>query len=313
MNRVGSNFWDIEPPRSNSRRRTAPGRLGAAWDSAPPDFSFRICGGSPFFARGRGAQAFWNDFVWAAVLFPSAALLLASGKPSMQALMVVWAVAGLTAAAVGLAQTRVVPQPTIWVAPRATQSGLSLLRRVRRIDRREPAVALPDRRSDDAGRSRTVESRPDDTRPTECPLPGRRARRGSRDEEIPSEISQEDGRGGPHRFRAPDVWYPQLDDGRIAATRTHRRGGDEQELGGRSRSSGTPCHRRGGLCPVLRTDDGSASACGGAVKPQGQDVGCHFDRCAQRHGRIGCRYNRSRVGLCDCGLPQGCELGVAFQ
>jgi O-antigen/teichoic acid export membrane protein len=64
-----------------------------------------------FFARGRGAQAFWNDFVWAVVLFPGAALLLSSGKGSMRALMAVWAVAGLAAAAVGVAQTRVVPRP----------------------------------------------------------------------------------------------------------------------------------------------------------------------------------------------------------
>ena len=64
-----------------------------------------------FFALGRGAQAFWNDFVWAVVLFPGAALLLSSGKASMPALMAVWAVAGWTAAAVGLAQSKVVPRP----------------------------------------------------------------------------------------------------------------------------------------------------------------------------------------------------------
>ena len=65
-----------------------------------------------FFAVGRGDRAFWNDFVWAAVLFPGAALLLYSGKASMPALMAAWAIAGWTAAAVGLAQARVRPRPS---------------------------------------------------------------------------------------------------------------------------------------------------------------------------------------------------------
>jgi O-antigen/teichoic acid export membrane protein len=65
-----------------------------------------------FFALGRGDRAFWNDFVWAAVLFPGAALLLSSGKASMPALMAAWAIAGWTAAAVGLAQARVRPKPS---------------------------------------------------------------------------------------------------------------------------------------------------------------------------------------------------------
>ncbi len=64
-----------------------------------------------FFALGRGAWAFWNDFVWAVVLVPGAALLLSEGKASMPALMAIWAIAGWIAAATGLFQTRVLPRP----------------------------------------------------------------------------------------------------------------------------------------------------------------------------------------------------------
>lgn len=64
-----------------------------------------------FFAASRGGRAFWNDLVWAAVLFPGAALVLYSGTGSVPAFMGVWAVAGWTAAAVGLLQTGVVPRP----------------------------------------------------------------------------------------------------------------------------------------------------------------------------------------------------------
>jgi O-antigen/teichoic acid export membrane protein len=63
-----------------------------------------------FFTIGRGAQAFWNDLVWAVVLFPGAALLLYLGEASMAAILIVWALAGWTAAAVGLAQSRVAPR-----------------------------------------------------------------------------------------------------------------------------------------------------------------------------------------------------------
>jgi O-antigen/teichoic acid export membrane protein len=64
-----------------------------------------------FFAANRGARAFWNDFVWAVVLFPGAAVLLSRGEASMPALMGIWAIAGWTAAFVGLAQSRIVPRP----------------------------------------------------------------------------------------------------------------------------------------------------------------------------------------------------------
>ena len=64
-----------------------------------------------FFVVNRGARAFWNDFVWAAVLIPGAALVLWGGGASMAALVGVWAIAGWTAALVGLAQSRVVPRP----------------------------------------------------------------------------------------------------------------------------------------------------------------------------------------------------------
>ena len=63
-----------------------------------------------FFASGRGDQAFLNDLVWAAALLPAAGLLLATGNQSITSLMAVWAASGWIAAAVGLAQGRILPR-----------------------------------------------------------------------------------------------------------------------------------------------------------------------------------------------------------
>ena len=149
-----------------------------------------------FFALGRGDRAFLNDFVWAAVLFPGAALLLSSGKASMPALMAAWAIAGWTAAAVGLlaGQSHAQAQPSSVVAPRAAQSGLPLLRRVRRIERRHPALAVPDRRPGNPGRCRRLESWPDHSRSSQRPLSRDRARCRGRGGEAPWRVTQKDGR-----------------------------------------------------------------------------------------------------------------------
>jgi len=64
-----------------------------------------------FFARGHGKAAFLNDLVWAAVLFPSLAFLMANGLASPRSFILIWGVSGLVAAIAGLAQTRVVPRP----------------------------------------------------------------------------------------------------------------------------------------------------------------------------------------------------------
>ena len=64
-----------------------------------------------FFALGRGKQAFFNDLVWAVILLPAAALVIGTGRGSIATLIAVWAAAGWIAAAVGLLQSKVVPQP----------------------------------------------------------------------------------------------------------------------------------------------------------------------------------------------------------
>jgi O-antigen/teichoic acid export membrane protein len=87
--------------------RTAFAMLGIALPGLLVQDAWRFC----FFALGRGARAFANDLVWAAVLFPGAVVLMNSDSASMATLMAVWAVAGWAAAAVGLVQTRVIPRP----------------------------------------------------------------------------------------------------------------------------------------------------------------------------------------------------------
>jgi O-antigen/teichoic acid export membrane protein len=65
-----------------------------------------------FFARGWGAAAFVNDFVWAIALIPSlgAAVLLTDGSVSVYILA--WAAAASVAAVFGAKQAGVIPRPT---------------------------------------------------------------------------------------------------------------------------------------------------------------------------------------------------------
>jgi O-antigen/teichoic acid export membrane protein len=62
-----------------------------------------------FFARHKGAVAFLNDIVWAIVLFPTLALLLATSRSSIGWLMLAWAAAGSIAALLGALQARLLP------------------------------------------------------------------------------------------------------------------------------------------------------------------------------------------------------------
>ncbi len=87
--------------------RSAFALLGIALPGLLVQDAWRFC----FFAAGRGDRAFWNDFLWAAVMLPAAALLVSSGNASMPLLMAVWAIAGCTAAAAGLVQARVTLTP----------------------------------------------------------------------------------------------------------------------------------------------------------------------------------------------------------
>lgn len=63
-----------------------------------------------FFALGRGAQAFLNDLVWAVTLVPALILLQITGHGSAFAFMMAWGAAAYVAAAVGWAQTRILPR-----------------------------------------------------------------------------------------------------------------------------------------------------------------------------------------------------------
>jgi len=64
-----------------------------------------------FFARGRGAQAFLNDAMWAVVLFPALGLIVWIGHASVFWLTVAWGGAATVAGLVGILQARLVPRP----------------------------------------------------------------------------------------------------------------------------------------------------------------------------------------------------------
>jgi hypothetical protein len=64
-----------------------------------------------FVARGRSAQAFVNDLVWALALAAALAVLLASGRTSVVAFEVAWAGSAGVAALAGIAQARLLPWP----------------------------------------------------------------------------------------------------------------------------------------------------------------------------------------------------------
>lgn len=62
-----------------------------------------------FFGERRGARAFWNDVVWAACLLLLLGVLVRSGSTNFAAYVLAWGIGAYAAAAVGLAQTRIVP------------------------------------------------------------------------------------------------------------------------------------------------------------------------------------------------------------
>lgn len=76
-----------------------------------------------FFTGHRGSLAFANDLAWALVLFPTVAILLATGMGSVANFMLAWGGAASVAAGFGLVQTRMVPQPTralVWLREQST-------------------------------------------------------------------------------------------------------------------------------------------------------------------------------------------------
>lgn len=66
---------------------------------------------SAFFARGKGAWSLLNDFLWAALMFPSIGILLATGRASVSWLVLAWGGAATAAAVIGIIQSRVAPRP----------------------------------------------------------------------------------------------------------------------------------------------------------------------------------------------------------
>jgi hypothetical protein len=64
-----------------------------------------------FFAKGAGHQAFFNDVVWGALLFPSLVFVTRWSSPSVTSLVLIWAASGMGAAIFGMVQTKVLPNP----------------------------------------------------------------------------------------------------------------------------------------------------------------------------------------------------------
>jgi O-antigen/teichoic acid export membrane protein len=66
-----------------------------------------------FFARGTGGQAFLNDLVWALIMFPVMAALIAAHHTSMSSLTLGWGGAGAAAGLLGILQAGIRPRPTL--------------------------------------------------------------------------------------------------------------------------------------------------------------------------------------------------------
>jgi len=64
-----------------------------------------------FFAAGRGRAAFLNDLVWAVILFPGLALALLVWHADVAGLILIWGLAAVGAALIGVVQAAVVPRP----------------------------------------------------------------------------------------------------------------------------------------------------------------------------------------------------------
>jgi len=66
---------------------------------------------SVFFAWHRGRSAFFNDFLWAVVMFPAIVIVLRSGDHSVFWPTFVWGASATVAAVFGVFQSRIVPAP----------------------------------------------------------------------------------------------------------------------------------------------------------------------------------------------------------
>jgi O-antigen/teichoic acid export membrane protein len=64
-----------------------------------------------FFTCRRGRAAFVNDLAFAVILFPTLVFLSADAAPSIATFILVWGVAASIGAALGIAQSRLVPSP----------------------------------------------------------------------------------------------------------------------------------------------------------------------------------------------------------
>jgi hypothetical protein len=76
-----------------------------------PGLLLQDCWRYAFIASGRSGYAFFNDLVWAVVMFPLLGLELASGRNSLVWFAAAWAAAGCAAALVGVVQSGIVPWP----------------------------------------------------------------------------------------------------------------------------------------------------------------------------------------------------------
>lgn len=76
-----------------------------------PGLLLQDCWRFAFLAAGRGRSAFVNDLVWAVVLFLALALVISSDRVGILWPMLAWGAAATFAAIVGVAQSRVMPQP----------------------------------------------------------------------------------------------------------------------------------------------------------------------------------------------------------
>lgn len=90
------------------------GKLGAGFLALAPllpglmvQDSWRLA----FFAAERGKAAFSNDLVWAIVLLPSLAVVLAQPDSGVPSFIFVWGASATVAAVFGLAQSGVLPKP----------------------------------------------------------------------------------------------------------------------------------------------------------------------------------------------------------
>jgi hypothetical protein len=93
----------------------AGGALGSAFFALGlflPGLLLQDCWRYSFLAAGRGRSAFLNDLVWAVTLFPALGLVISSGRVGILWPMLAWGGAATLAAIVGVAQARLMPNPS---------------------------------------------------------------------------------------------------------------------------------------------------------------------------------------------------------